>query len=87
MTLSVGFGEALANRGEIEGGGRVEAFKLEALAKNCVALEVTWVGGLVGRVECLTGTGLLSFSDSNVVVSPISYERKRQRHIMFKIRP
>jgi len=67
MTLSGGVGEVLAERGEGEDAVRLEALTLEALAKTCGALGVTCVGGLVRRVDRLTGTGFLSFSTSNAL--------------------
>ena len=71
MTLSVGVREALAlaeaDKCDLEETGRLDVFVLEALPENYGALEANWVGGLVLRVECFIGTGLLSISTSNAV--------------------
>ena len=41
MTLSVGVRREPVDRGELEGGERLEAVVLEASAENCGALEAT----------------------------------------------
>jgi len=48
-SLSVGVREAIGDKGELEDAGRLQAFVLEALAKNYGALEATWVGDQMER--------------------------------------
>jgi len=71
MALSVEVRELLADRGGLEVVEKLEIFALEALVENCGALEATWVGDLVRRVECPIGTslrmGLLSSSTSKAL--------------------
>ena len=76
------------SKGDLEETERLEVFVLEALAKNRGALEASWGGGLVRRVECLAR--LLSISTCKTLCkasSSVKGDEKVTSHLKSSSRP